>query len=130
MSKSSCKLATASCALAAALSATAAHADNALTVVRDAQTGQLRAPTAAEAAALQGKPTRVPVTPARTLQKYHHSGARGVRLTNDFMSHTVVVRQADGTLAEQCFDNKEEADAAVKASAIGQSASHAKLEKE
>ena len=130
MSQRTRNLAAASCALAAALIATTAHADTTLTVVRDAQTGQLRAPTAAEAAALQMKSARMPVTPARTLQKYHHSGARGVRLTNDFMSHTVVVRQADGTLAERCFDSKEEADAAVKASAIGHPASNATLEKE
>lgn len=130
MASTSCRMALA-CLLTAAVTVSTAQAnDNTLTVVRDAQTGKLRAPTAAEAAALQGKPTRLPDSPGRTLQKFHATGARGVRLNNDFMNHTVVVRQADGSLAEQCFDSQAEADAAVKAGARTASAPQAQPDKE
>jgi hypothetical protein len=42
------------------------------------------------------------------------AGAVGARLTGDFMSYSVLVRQADGKLVEQCFDSKEAAEAATK----------------
>lgn len=83
-----------------------AGAGNALTVVRDAATGQLRAPTADEQAALQsGAQARsLRVAPAVPLQKFHASGAQGVRLTRDFMSTSVAVRGSDGKLATQCTE--------------------------
>lgn len=87
-------------------------------IVRDAATGRLRAPTADEARALQGTRANAPATSlGRTLQRSHASGAKGVRLNDSFMSYSVLVRQADGTLAEQCFASQEEADAAVAAAA-------------
>lgn len=88
-------------------------------VVRDADTGKLRAPTAEEANALSasGKSNsrRAATVEPTTLSRSHWSGARGARLTDEFMSYSVVVRQADGTLATLCFETREAADAALKA---------------
>lgn len=86
-------------------------------VVRDPVTGQLRAPTAEESAALE-----VPVpqsasrrAPASIAPRSHPSGARGARMTDESMSHTVLMRQPDGSLQERCFGSREEAEAALKA---------------
>ncbi len=102
---------------AASSTAAVASVDN-MTVVRDAETGQLRMPTAAESAAMQLKAakalkTRAAVTP--NVERWHSSGARGAILSDEFMSHSVVTRQPDGSLVKQCFDSQEAADAAVKA---------------
>jgi hypothetical protein len=88
-------------------------------VVRGAATGALRAPTADEAQAMGPRPHTAHrrAAPA-TLPKVHFSGARGARLHDEFMSYTVVVRQPDGSLAEQCFSSKAEADAAVKSARV------------
>ena len=79
-----------------------------LTVVRDATTGELRAPTALEAAALQqqvqAKASVSRVAKQPTLQKYHPNGARGVRLTDEFTSSVVAVRNADGSIGKQCVE--------------------------
>ena len=104
-----------------------ASADN-MTVVRDAETGKLRAPTAAEISALQlraEKSTSLRVGgPATTQQKFHATGARGARLTDAFMSQSVAVRRADGSIDAACVHNQEAVDAALRAPAI------AKLETE
>lgn len=101
---------------AGAQSTAAPAAADALVVVRDAATGALRAPTAAELSALQASrgTSSLRSAPAVPLQKFSRTGAVGARLTNDFMSHTVLVRQPDGKLVEQCFDSKEAAEAAAK----------------
>ncbi len=99
--------------------ATAAEANTPqIVVVRDAETGKLRAATPEEHAALQSLRSArrmvlraAPVTPQI---KYHANGATGVRLTDDMTSFSVMVRRADGSLAERCFATKEEADAAVR----------------
>jgi hypothetical protein len=83
-------------------------AADSLTVVRDTQTGKLRAPTAAELAALQSAGPRVrslhAMVAQRPLEKHHHSGARGARMTDAFATAEVVVRKPDGTLETQCVD--------------------------
>lgn len=88
-------------------------------VVRDAETGQLRAPTAAEIDALQLKAARNTnlraALVATPLQKFHRSGARGLRLTDEFMSQAVAVRRADGTLDQNCVHTKDAAEAALRA---------------
>jgi hypothetical protein len=82
-------------------------------VVRDAASGQLRAATAEEAQTL--KPMiNARITAPTTLSRVHSSGAQGARLTDEFMSYSIVVRQADGSLAEVCFSTREEAEAALK----------------
>lgn len=94
------------------------QSNESLTVVRDAETGMLRAPTAAEYAALQaqasaGKARAARVAPQSFQQKYHANGARGIRLTEEFMSSSVAVRKPDGTVETQCFDSHDAAKSAV-----------------
>ena len=91
-----------------------------LTVVRDPVTGKLRNPTAAENAALQAqasndKARAMRVAPKATQQKFHVSGARGARLTDEFVSSAVAVRKADGNVEMQCFDSHDAAKSAVAA---------------
>jgi hypothetical protein len=91
-------------------------------VVRDAVTGQLRAPNAEEHAALeQQKAARAMnfrAAPKATMQRFHPNGARGARLTDEFMSSSVAVIKADGTLDKQCFDSAEAAEAAMQAASV------------
>lgn len=86
-------------------------------IARDAVTGELRAATAEESRALQGKATKSRALAAQPVMKSHVSGAQGVRLTDDFMTHVVVTRRADGTLVTQEYSSKAEAEAAVKSPA-------------
>jgi len=85
------------------------QSNESLTVVRDADTGKLRNASAAEQAALatqaNGNARMMRVAPKATQQKVHASGARGARLTDEFMSTSVAVRAADGSLEMQCFDS-------------------------
>lgn len=85
-------------------------------VVRDGNTGQLRAASPDEAATLreQNAKGRLRVAPQSTLPRFHTSGARGARLTDEFMTFSVVVRQPDGSLKEYCFESREAAEAALK----------------
>jgi len=80
-------------------------------VVRDAATGQLRAPTAEEAQAL--------LSHARSLRRA--SGARGARLTDDFATYTVVVKSADGSLVELCIEGGEATAKVLKAAPVAKS---------
>lgn len=89
-----------------------------LTVVRDAQTGKLRAPTAEEAAALKAKTAaklaarRVAAPPPPTM-KYHKSGATGMRMTDESLTTAVAVRKADGSVEQQCFETHGAATTAI-----------------
>jgi hypothetical protein len=76
--------------------------------VKDAETGQLRAATPAEAAALNTKAVRANarIAPKPTLQRIHSSGARGARLTDEFLTSSVAVVNADGTLTVTHGDAK------------------------
>jgi hypothetical protein len=79
---------------------TAVQASNNMTVVRDAETGKLRAATAAEQASLASVKPRalLRVAAPRPLPKVHASGAQGARLTDDFFASSalIAVRQPDG----------------------------------
>ncbi|WP_020654592.1 post-PEP-CTERM-1 domain-containing protein [Massilia niastensis] len=88
-------------------------ADN-VTVVRDAETGALRPATAAEQAVLQAANARrvMRAAPVPMQQKFHGSGARGVRLTDEFMTSSVAVRKPDGSLEMQCLEGHGDAKAA------------------
>lgn len=90
---------------------------DAMTVVRDAKTGKLRSPTAEEHAALKAQASSdkraMRVAPQVFQQKYHASGARGVRLTDEFTSSAVAVRKPDGSVEMQCFDSHDAANAAA-----------------
>jgi len=84
-----------------------------MVVVRDAQTGQLRAPTAAESRALAPKTTSAMTAPARPSMVTHASGARQVRLGERGLVYSVVTRDADGKLSDECVRGEEAAEHAV-----------------
>jgi len=93
-------------------------------VVRDAQTGQLRAPTAAEARALAPPPSAAMRAQGQALQQpsvvTHPGGSRQVRLGERSLVYSVVKRGADGKLVEQCVEGAAAAEKAVHAPASTQ----------
>ena len=94
-----------------------AIAADAQVVVRDAETGELRAPTTSEFQALQAQRAKAGRTVRPLEFKSHVSGAVGVRLNEDYMNYSVMVKQADGRLVEYCFSSAEAANAAIGAPA-------------
>jgi hypothetical protein len=97
------------CACALPAAAQQAHQEaassmDAQTVARDAATGQLRAATPEEQAALAAlkaaRQSRIALKP--TLQKFHSSGASGARLTDEFMTSSTAVRTPDGKIEMIC----------------------------
>ena len=88
---------------AAAQEVQAVQNTNSLTVTRDADTGKLRASTADEQASMAAAKARMLVRMAKPLPlpKVHSSGARGVRLTDDFIAGAslIAVRTPDGKIA-------------------------------
>lgn len=106
-------------AAVALASASAVHAaDAGLTVVKDPDTGLLRAPTADEFKALQaqsirdnaGKAAQVQAAPV-VIQRA--DGATRLTLGENHMSYAVVTRNADGTLTEQCVTGADAANRIV-----------------
>jgi len=93
---------------------TAVEATSSQIVVRDAATGALRAASALEAKALASERASAGIR-LNTQPRAHFSGARGVRLSDEFMSHAVLARLPDGSVVEQCFHTPEEAAIAHKA---------------
>lgn len=93
----------------------AAWADEGAVVVRDAETGALRAPTAAEAAALRAKsPDALRRTaPAEVQVRQLPNGGIKATVPESLMQYTVVQRRADGTLERQCVQGEEQAKAAA-----------------
>ncbi len=97
-------------AMALALPA-AAHAAEAMRVVRDPQTGELRGPTAAEAAAFQkaeaqlragrsGKPAQRTTSPQEIT---HPDGTVEMPLDEDTMMYSVATLDADGSVRTHCL---------------------------
>jgi hypothetical protein len=114
-------------ALCAALSfPAAAQEQSGMVVVRDAQTGELRAPTAAESRALapQGPSASISAKAAPPALVTHPGGARQVRLGERGLVYSVVTRGADGKLDEQCVQGEKAADKAVHAPASAQQKEH------
>jgi hypothetical protein len=98
------------------------HAETAqsgMIVVRDAQTGQLRAPTAAESRALSTAPSAsaAMTAPARPTVVTHPGGSKQVKLGERSLVYSVVTRDADGKLHDQCVQGAAAADKALHASA-------------
>lgn len=88
-----------------------------ITVVKDKRTGKLRNATAQEHkelmdAAAEHSPR---VAPGRALQKWHASGASGIRMTDELMSTAVAVRNADGSIGMQCHESHEHGEHAAPA---------------
>lgn len=114
---------TATVLLWTAFAAGSAHAQ-AMMVTRDAESGQLRAATAAEAAALKassgvkGSPaagSRGVVTGLPTPQQWTlANGSVVMETTEDMMSGLVVVRGKDGKLIRQCAGSLAAADRIVQ----------------
>ena len=96
--------------------AQAQHASG-MVAVRDAQTGNMRAPTAAELRALAGAPgaTAAQGTPQAQSASVRADGTRSLKLGERGMVYSVVTRAPDGTLAEQCVHGAGVADHAVNA---------------
>ena len=101
-----------------AAGAAAETTDNQI-VVRDAVTGALRAATPNEARKLtEGRVATDARVRLNTEQRAHFSGARGARLSDAFMNHSVIARLPDGSLVEQCLHTEEEAAIAHKVVSI------------
>jgi len=88
-----------------------------MVVVRDAQTGQLRTPTPAEMRALQPAPSASMVAPAQAAIVTGPGGRRSVRLGERHMVYSVVQRDAEGKLGEQCVHGVHAAERATQGAA-------------
>jgi hypothetical protein len=99
--------------------ASAAAQDPGMVVVRDPQTGQLRAPTPAELQALRPPPAVAPRAAARPALVTSPDGSRHLRMGEQGMVYSVVTRAGDGKLAGQCVQGEDAAEAVVKQSAAG-----------
>lgn len=97
------------CALAAPL----ASAQEGMTVVRDPQTGKLRAPTAAELRALRARVER-PTTMLAPQSTMRPDGTRAIDLGERAMVYSVMTRNADGSLAAHCVKGEEGAAKAIE----------------
>lgn len=123
MSKNLMKLAGACVALtvAAAVPLQAAAQDSNQVIARDAS-GKLRAATAEEMAGLEQvkaeKARMFRVAPKQMMSRIHVSGGRGTRVTDEMMSASVAIRNADGKVEQECFDTAAEAQAAVAAGTL------------
>ena len=85
-----------------------------MVVVRDAQTGQLRAPTAAEARALAPAPSAsAAMRAAPPAVVTHPDGGRQVKLGERGLVYTVVTRGSDGKLDDRCVQGAAAAEKAL-----------------
>lgn len=80
-----------------------------MVVVRDQQTGELRAPNAAEATALLGKQGLQRQAAPQRVESIGPGGSRKVQLGKSAMVYSVVTRDSDGKLAEQCVSGEQAA---------------------
>jgi len=101
-------------ALTMAAPLTAAAAES-MTVVRDRETGELRAPNATELAALKAAEAQAQAAKGRTQQTVrsapteirHANGAVEMTLDDSTTMYSVATRNADGTVALQCLPAAE-----------------------
>lgn len=91
----------------------AASAEQGMVVVRDADTGQLRAPTPLEARALQPRRSTAAAAAAPPKMVVGPGGRRSVRLGERHMVYSVVTRDSDGKLAGQCVHGTHAVDGAL-----------------
>jgi hypothetical protein len=98
---------------AVALHTPTASAQEGMVVVRDPQTGQLRAPTAAEMQTLT-KQRRTLAAPAQPTAVTRSDGVRQVYMGDKSQVYTVVTRDADGKLVNHCVQGESAAKAAVE----------------
>jgi hypothetical protein len=89
---------------------------------KDQDTGHLRAPTAVEIQALDAMTSVEPETPVELSTM--ENGATMAKLNSAYMSYSVVQKNADGTLAEQCVTGESAADHALHEVTAGGEVSH------
>jgi len=84
-----------------------------MVVVRDAQTGKLRTPTPAEMRALQPAPSVAAAAANQPAIVTGPGGRRSVRLGERHMVYSVVTRDGEGRLGDQCVHGSHAAGHAV-----------------
>lgn len=92
----------------------AASAAEAATVVRDAETGQLRAPTAEEARVLReqgsrGGDSRAASAASGPREIRHKDGSVEMQLDSSSMMYSVAQRLPDGRIARACVQGEQQA---------------------
>lgn len=92
--------------------AMAAQAAEAMRVVRDPATGELRAPNAAEAAAFEKAEAQLRARsgkagPVAPVEVRYPDGTVETKLSDDTMMYSVVTSAADGTLTMNCLPARE-----------------------
>ena len=96
-----------------------------MVVVRDPQTGKLRAPTADELKALRAQtPSAALAAPRQSATVSRGDGSRGVRLGEGNMVYEVVTRGADGKLTRECVEGGTAAQALDHAGAAAKHGNH------
>jgi len=92
-----------------ALPSSAALAQEGMTVVRDADSGKLRAPTAAELRALQAQdPQRQQqLAKPRPQSALRADGTRALELGERGMVYSVATRAADGSVTRRCVQGRQ-----------------------
>ncbi len=94
-----------------------AQQESGMVAVRDAQTGNMRAPTATELRALRGVagPATAQGTPQAQPATVRADGTRSIKLGERGMVYSVVTRDPGGKLAEQCVQGADAAERALGA---------------
>lgn len=97
----------------AAPQATAGSATQGLTVVRDAESGELRAPTSAERQALHAATPAGAARPSQPTVVTGSDGRLNARLGESRLVYSVVTRGPDGKLDQTCVQGADAAERAV-----------------
>ena len=96
-----------------------------LTVVRDAETGLLRAPTPLELRALRRQPATTPSRPAPLAEVVGAHGERSVELGERGLVYSVIQRGADGaSTTQQCVDGAHAAQVLQPAAPAARASRH------
>ncbi len=95
----------------------AVSAEEKAQVVRDAETGQLRAPTAEEAAALRASGGKAAAAASGQREIRHKNGTVQMVLDNSTLMYSVARRNADGSISQACVQGEDKAQAATQAPA-------------
>lgn len=111
-------------ALALAPAAGAAEEPQGMVVVRDAATGELRAPTAAEFRVLQAAPASRRAASAPPPPERRADGTRRAHLGERGTVYTVISRDASGATQTQCVHGAEAAAAALQQPAATDAEEH------
>lgn len=90
-----------------------AAGQDAMVVVRDPQTGEMRKPTAAEMRTLRQQPGAAVRGPAPSAPFTRPNGTHGVQLGERGMVYQVVTRDAQGKLVQQCVEGERAANEAL-----------------